>query len=757
MNLEGRLLGNRYEIMEEIGKGGMATVYKAKCNVLNRYVAIKILRDEFITDNEFIKRFKAEAQSAASLTHPNIVSIYDVANEGDLYYIVMELIQGKTLKQIINEDGVLSWKWSSNIAIQIASALEMAHKNNIVHRDIKPHNIIITEDGVAKVTDFGIAKAVSNSTITAFGTTIGSVHYFSPEHAKGGFTDAKSDLYSLGVVLYEMVTGKVPFDADTPVSIALKHMQEMPVEPMKLNPLLPIAVNNIIMKAMQKDTNLRYQNASEMIRDLNLAIQNPEGNFIDKRSNSDFPTQVLSTSEIKKEEERKRKEEEKEYKRKAEENEKKRKEEEETKRKEEARKRKEERKNSQKVKQAKMIAAGILASIILFVVCIAGAYMFLSKQSVGDVPMPNVVGMAAEDAEKTIKDLKLVYEVESEEYSDEVASGYVIRQNPEYTESYNGEGYKVKEKSKIKVVLSKGKEFISVPKVTGMAREEAEEALKNVNLFVEYVEQTSEKIEAGYVISQEPRAEERVETGTNLTVFVSSGRGIEEVLVPNLFGLSEAAAKEAITSAKLTLNTVITSEDTSKSNGVVLKQDLTPGTKVDENTAITITVNRLPEIKSGTVKINLKSLTNYTVEYTDKVETTTVPKATTIPTTTTVPTTLPAPTAIVAPSANNESIKNTPIATTTTVPTTIATTTPMPTTTINKIEKEPKSVEVLVKVTSQGSEDTVYKRNHKENQENIEAPVSGVGTITIKVYVDNVLKKTEQLNLNSDKPVIEVK
>ena len=226
MSLEGKLLGNRYEIIEKIGNGGMATVYRAKDNVLKRFVAVKILRDEFTTDEEFIKRFEAEAQSAARLTHSNIVSIYDVGVDENLYFIVMELIKGKTLKEIIIEEhGPLPWKWSVNVAIQIASALEMAHRNNIIHRDIKPHNIIITEDGVAKVTDFGIAKAVSNSTITAFGTTIGSVHYFSPEHARGGMTDVKSDLYSLGVVLYEMVTGKVPFDADTPVSVALKHMQ----------------------------------------------------------------------------------------------------------------------------------------------------------------------------------------------------------------------------------------------------------------------------------------------------------------------------------------------------------------------------------------------------------------------------------------------------------------------------------------------------------------------------------------------------
>ena len=285
MDLQGKLLVNRYEIIKKVGSGGMATVYKAKDKMLNRFVAVKILRDEFTTDQEFIKRFEVEAQSAASITHPNIVSVYDVGAENNLYYIVMELIQGKTLKDIILEEGgPLPWKWSVNIAIQVASALEVAHKNNIVHRDIKPHNIIITEDGVAKVTDFGIAKAVSNSTITAFGSTIGSVHYFSPEHARGGYTDAKSDLYSLGVVMYEMLTGRLPFDADTPVSVALKHMQEEPIEPIEINEKIPSAVNDIIMKALRKDTNLRYQSATEMLKDLKLSLKDPDGDFVDSKT-----------------------------------------------------------------------------------------------------------------------------------------------------------------------------------------------------------------------------------------------------------------------------------------------------------------------------------------------------------------------------------------------------------------------------------------------------------------------------------------
>ena len=289
-------LEDRYEIIEKVGSGGMAQVYKARCRLLNRYVAIKILKDEFTTDSEFIKKFNTEAQSAAALAHPNIVQIYDVCSEDNLYYIVMELIQGKTLKEIITEDGILSWKWSVNIAIQIASALDIAHKNSIIHRDIKPHNIIITEDGMAKVTDFGIAKAVSNSTITAFGTTIGSVHYFSPEHARGGFTDAKSDLYSLGIVMYEMLTARVPFDADTPVSVALKQVQEEPTDPMRYNENIPISINRIILKAMQKDPNLRYQNASEMIKDLTIALKRPNEDFVVLATRSDdSPTQKIPT------------------------------------------------------------------------------------------------------------------------------------------------------------------------------------------------------------------------------------------------------------------------------------------------------------------------------------------------------------------------------------------------------------------------------------------------------------------------------
>ena len=589
MNLEGRLIGNRYEIIKKIGNGGMATVYKARCNVLNRFVAVKILRDEFTTDDEFIRRFNTEAQAAASISHPNIVSVYDVGKDDNLYYIVMELVQGKTLKDIIVEDGALSWKWSVNIAIQIASALETAHKNNIVHRDIKPHNIIITEEGVAKVTDFGIAKAVSNSTITAFGTTIGSVHYFSPEHARGGFTDAKSDLYSLGVVMYEMMTGKVPFDADTPVSVALKHMQEEPVQPNELNPRIPTAVNNIIMKAMKKDVNLRYSSASEMLRDLNSALKNPEGNFVVMSSNqNDFATQRISTAEIEEAERENRSDNKK--------------------------KNKKQNKFKKFISNHKVLS-GFIGAILLFFLTIGITMLIMNLTSVKDVQIPDLVGMSLEEAEKVAKDSKLNVEVESEEFNEEVPAGYIISQDPSFIDNY-----KIKEKTTIKVVVSKGAEIVTVPKVAGMTKEEAIEALEALNLNVEVVEETSDKIEEGIVIKQDPEEKKEVSSGTTVTITVSIGTGIEQVSVPSVIGKTESEAKKILTGAKLKVTTEY-SEDSTKDNETVIKQSVESGKIVDEGTSVIITVNKLPEMKNGTVKVNVKSLLDGKVEYEDEEKT----------------------------------------------------------------------------------------------------------------------------------------
>ena len=569
MNLEGKILGNRYEIIEKVGNGGMATVYKATDLVLKRYVAVKVLRDEFTTDEEFIKRFETEAQSAARLVHANIVSIFDVGVDNGIYYIVMELIQGKTLKEIIvGERGPLPWKWSVNVAIQIASALEMAHKNNIIHRDIKPHNIIITEDGVAKVTDFGIAKAVSNSTITAFGTTIGSVHYFSPEHARGGYTDAKSDIYSLGVVMYEMVTGKVPFDADTPVSVALKHMQEDPVPPIELNPHLPEAVNKIILKALKKDPMLRYQTATELLQDLKMALKNPSGDFVDDDEyDPTARTQRISTQDVEKMQKNSRK--------------------------------KEENKFITFIKNHKVLSS-FIGLILLFCIAFGGTMLVLNITNPKEVEMPDVVGLTRDEAQQKLEGAKLKFEVASEEYNTDVEENHIISQDPTYVEGYN----RVKQGSTVKVVVSKGTEKTKVPKVIGMSKDDAIEAIEDAKLKAEIVEEASKKIEEGYVISQETDANTEVNAGETIKIHVSTGT--EKVTVPGVIGKSQDEAKKALQDLGFVV-TVTTAEDSSKDNGVVLKQSLDEGKTVEKGSAITITVNTYEASKSAQVTIDVKS------------------------------------------------------------------------------------------------------------------------------------------------------
>ena len=563
----------------------MAIVYKARDMILNRFVAVKVLRDEFTTDEEFIKRFETEAQSAARLTHANIVSIYDVGVDNGIYFIVMELIQGKTLKEIIVEEGgPLPWKWSVNVAIQIASALEVAHRNNIIHRDIKPHNIIITEDGVAKVTDFGIAKAVSNSTITAFGKTIGSVHYFSPEHARGGYTDAKSDLYSLGVVMYEMLTGRVPFDADTPVSVALKHMQETPEEPIELNSNIPEAVNQIIMKALKKEPELRYQNATEMLEDMKMALKNPSGDFVEQREyDPTAATQKIDTQRIKTlEQENQNK------------------------------KGKKEGKFKKFIKNHKGLSI-FIGLILLFTVAFGGTLGILSLTNPKEVLLPNLVGLSKEEAKSEAENAKLVYkEAEEGEYSSEVPEGYVISQDPQYVENYN-----VKEGSEITVVISKGTEKAIVPNVEGKSQEDAIKMLEDAKLKAEVVEETSQTVKEGYVVSQETEPDTEVSAGDTVKIHVSTGTGIKQVQMVSVIGETEANARSKITGLGLTVN-VVYEEDTSKDNGVVLKQSVNSGTTVNEGTSVTITVNKIAETKTVTATIDIKAITGGYTESTEE-------------------------------------------------------------------------------------------------------------------------------------------
>lgn len=666
MDLKGRLLGNRYEIIEKIGSGGMATVYKAKCHVLNRYVAVKILRDEFTTDEEFIKRFEVEAQSAASITHPNIVSVYDVGVDGNLYYIVMELIKGKTLKEIIVEEkGPLPWKWSVNIATQIASALEIAHKNHIIHRDIKPHNIIITEDGVAKVTDFGIAKAVSNSTITAFGTTIGSVHYFSPEHARGGFTDEKSDLYSLGVVMYEMLTGKVPFDADTPVSIALKHMQEDPKPPIELNPNIPSAVNDIIMKALRKDTNLRYQNATAMLLDLKRALKEPNGDFVDDNDyTEDFPTQRISTIDI---------ENERIASNRAQKNGKK------------------SNKFLEFIKNHKALSA-IIGLILLFIITIGTTIGILNATRPKDVAIPNLVGKTVDEAKKILEENKLTYVEEESTYNTEYEAGQIISQTPPFVE-----GRKIKQKTEVKVVVSLGTEKTKVPKLKGLTKQEAEDAADEAKIKLEFVEEISKTVEAGIIIKQEVDTDTEVNAGDTVKVYISIGTGIKQVVVSSVLYQEEATAKQNLEDLGLKV-TVEYGEDKTRGNGVVLKQSISSGEKVDEGTAITITVNKLVEKKTATIYVNMKSITGGYSEDADENK------------------------------DDNENKNET------------------------TSSKPASSVKKTAKLRIEANGETIYNKDVDKNETKFNTgnnKLTGTGVVTVKVYIDDVKEKEADLDLNT--------
>ena len=571
MNVIGKIIGNRYEIIKEVGSGGMATVYKAKDHVLNRNVAVKILRDEYTTDADFIKRFNTEAQAAANMQHPNIVSIYDVGHdeESNLYYIVMELIKGKTLKQIISKDGVLSWKWSVNIAIQIASALELAHKNSIVHRDIKPHNIIITEDGVAKVTDFGIAKAVSNSTITAFGNTIGSAHYFSPEQAKGSVTtDERSDIYSLGVVMYEMITGKVPFDADTPVAVALKHMQEDPIEPIEINDEIPTAVNDIVMKAMQKDPINRYQSATEMLADLSEALKDPDGDFVIIENKDGGYTRIMpavSDDDIERKKDRTR-----------------------TK----------EKDGFFKQHPKAKIAIIILGLIALFVVVFLITKLVLDGGGKKKVDVPDLKGKTQAQAQKIVDDLKLSLEIGDPQPSSTVEEGKIISQDPEYKM-----GAQIEEGSKIKIVLSKGPETSELPNFVDQNIDDTRKKAKELGIELEETKENSSTVNEGLIISQDPKAGTEVKAGDKIKVVVSAGT--KKTKVPTVIGMDEGTATATLKNANLKANVSYKSDD-SKENGKVISQSIDQGKEVVEGSTVDIVVNKIEEKKQRSVKIEVE-------------------------------------------------------------------------------------------------------------------------------------------------------
>lgn len=546
--LQGKVLGNRYVLLEKIGEGGMALVYKAKCELLNRFVAVKILRPEFTSDEEFVKKFKRESLAAASLSHPNIVGIYDVGEQDGIYYIVMEYISGKTLKEYIKDNGKLNYRETLNITNQIANALDNAHKNGVVHRDIKPHNILVTEEKMIKVTDFGIARATSSATMTNTGTVMGSVHYFSPEQARGGYTDHRTDIYSLGVVMYEMLTGSLPYDAESPVTVALKHIQENFVEPILVDNSIPTAVNDIVVKAMEKDMANRYQNVRDMIDDIELAKDKPYQKIISTQYTSEL-TQIINSDEIG-----------------------------------EALNGNKKSKTKQNRKKIAFIVIGIIiAMTALTFLTIYGYNKFFV---VKDVTIPHITGLQIDAGKKLLDDNKLLY-TQVDRYNNDNPAGQIISSIP-------AEGSIVKENSEVNVIVSLGAQKIEAPDLSNKNISEIQSILKGLNLSLGKTQTTnSDTIPKNFIVSQNPLPHEQVEPNSSIDVVVSDGPAIKIVVVPVMIGKTLDEVEKTLSNAHLTLGKIDVQSDPNIPDNVVTNIGLTEGTQVAEWSVVDITVNKV--------------------------------------------------------------------------------------------------------------------------------------------------------------------
>ena len=607
----GVIVGDRYEIVSKVGSGGMADVYKAKDHKLNRFVAMKVMKPEFSSDTNFISKFQREAQAAAGLAHPNVVNVFDVGEEQGVNYIVMELVEGITLKEYISKKGKLTVKEATSIAIQVAMGLEAAHNRNIVHRDIKPQNIIISTDGKVKVTDFGIARAASSNTIST--NAMGSVHYSSPEQVRGGYSDYKSDIYSLGITMYEMVTGMVPFDGDTTVAIAIKHLQEEMIPPSEITPDLPHSLEEIIMKCTQKSPDRRYSTLAELINDLKHSLIDPNGNFVNLTPLSNHAqTVVISPSEM---EQIKRGavssapqtetfqedsydsygntdyddsddyDSEDDYD-------------------------EEDDKGgkgiSSKLEKAMTIGGLVVGAIIIciLVYTIASATGLLkfgsgtsnknkadtettsntdeSDETTGQIEVPDLTKKTPEEAQKALNELQLGYKNGGEEASDTVEEGLICRQDVEA-------GSKVSEHTLITCYISSGTQEIEMPDVTDKTQTEAEAMLKELGLKTTVQKANSSTITIGNVVSTDPVAGTQVKAGDTVILTISIGEGDTAVRVPDVIGWSEADAKASLSQAGL-LVTVQTGESQRVNVGEVYDMSISSGTRVDTGTAITIYV-----------------------------------------------------------------------------------------------------------------------------------------------------------------------
>jgi serine/threonine protein kinase/beta-lactam-binding protein with PASTA domain len=619
----GMFVGDRYEILEQVGSGGMSDVYKGKDHKLNRFVAIKVLKKEFSNDKNFVAKFRIEAQSAAGLAHPNIVNVYDVGEEEGIHYIVMELVEGITLKNYIQKKGKLSVKEAISIAIQMSMGIEAAHNNHIIHRDIKPQNIIISRDGKVKVTDFGIARAASSNTISS--NVMGSVHYTSPEQARGGYSDEKSDIYSLGITLYEMLTGRVPFDGDNTVAVAIKHIQEEMDSPRIYSPEVPVSLEQIVFKCTQKRADRRYSDMAAVVADLKKSLVSPDEDFVklvpeenmaktimisdddrvkmkSESGKAAYDLKQKKAPQVEEEEE----EEDSLYDREEEEDE-------------------DESEDMNPTLERIMNVLGIIAAIII--ACIA---LYIAAKALGvfngfgsnttkqenavdkeeeektQVEMINVVGKTYDEAKKELNALGLGIKASSES-SSLLESGYVIAQDVK-------EGKKVDKNTTINVTVSSGENSFSLEDVTGKTQEEATSILKEDGLSVEVTEEYSSSVEQGKVISTSPKAGTSVTKDTNVTIVVSKGEETKEVEVPDITEMSEAAAKSALKSAGLKVGKINTAYSAKIEEGYVVSQGYTAGKTVSAETEVDFVVSMGPETASqtseytGTIRIEKSDL-----------------------------------------------------------------------------------------------------------------------------------------------------
>ena len=594
----GTIIGDRYEILEKVGSGGMADVFRAKCHRLNRYVAIKILKQDYSEDTKFVTKFRGEAQAIAGISHPNIVGIYDVGEENGMYYIVMELVDGITLKKYIEEKGKLSVKEAVGIALQIANGLEAAHSNHIIHRDIKPQNILIARDGTAKVTDFGIAKAASSNTITA--NAMGSVHYISPEQARGGYSDEKSDIYSLGVTMYEMLSGTLPFNGESAVAIALAHIQEEAVPLAALDATIPKGISNIVNKCMQKKTELRYSCVADLIADLKMFLQDPSGDYgvignlykndgtifmskDDVNTLRDASRKGMGPVEQKPEPQEPEEPEEPES-------------------------------NSDvdpKLEKALVFGsigvAIIIGLVILYMVGRVLGFWGSAKPESNSGSSSTTASETAkpgsdtsgdeitlEDYANKIKDYVETdlsnYDITctvTEEASDEIEKGYVIRTSP-------AAGSTVAKGGKVELIVSSGVEQVSIPDTTGDTITDAYQTLNDKGFKVKQGEDVYSSQEIGKVAYTKPAAGKKVDKGATITIYPSKGEETKYVKVPNLLGMTRSQAKSALEKAGLKYGSETKSYSSTQKNRVCV-QSVSSGNEVEEGSTVDVTLSLGPE------------------------------------------------------------------------------------------------------------------------------------------------------------------